>query len=103
MIIFITRVSQVYLIWAEQQRSNARNKDTKLELDVLIIDITDETCNKKKSKSDKGLALYGNKPENDKKGKGKGKSNSKCKYYSYPSPKYKQKNCFGANLEKQKK
>jgi hypothetical protein len=68
----------------------------------LIADITDKTYNKEKSKSDKGLALYGNKPKNNKKGKGKGKSNSKYKYYSYPSPKHKQKDYLGANLEKRK-
>jgi hypothetical protein len=68
----------------------------------LIADITDKTCNKEKSKSDKGSALYSNKPENNKKSKGKKKSNSKYKYYSYPSPKHKQKDYFGANPEKRK-
>jgi hypothetical protein len=89
-------------MWAERQRSNTRNRNTKLELDALIVDITDKTCNKEKSKSDKGLVLYGNKPENNKKSKGKRKGNSKYKYYGYPSPKHKQKDYLSANLEKQK-
>jgi hypothetical protein len=46
--------------------------------------------------------LYGNKPENDKKGKGKGKGNSKYKHYGHPNLKHKQKDCLGANPEKRK-
>jgi hypothetical protein len=40
----------------------------------LIADITDKTYNKEKSKSNKGLALYSNKPKNNKKSKGKKKA-----------------------------
>jgi hypothetical protein len=69
----------------------------------LIANITDKTYNKKKSKSDKSLVLYSNKPENNKKNKSKKKSNSKYKYYSHPSPKHKQKNYLNTNLKKQKK
>jgi hypothetical protein len=46
--------------------------------------------------------LYGNKPENNKKGKGKKKGNSKYKYYGHPSPKHKQKDYLDTNPEKQK-
>jgi hypothetical protein len=40
----------------------------------MIADITNKIYNKKKSKSDKGSALYNNKPKNNKKSKGKKKA-----------------------------
>ena len=72
-----------------------------LDFKALIADITDEACNKNKSKSNKSSALYSNKPENNK-DKSKRDGNKKCKHYKFLNLKHNTKNCLASNFKKKK-
>jgi hypothetical protein len=77
-ILFIMALSDTWPIWAERQRLSSRKESTRLTLTALIEDITYEARNKDK-KAEGGSALYGGRPDSDKKGKGKGKGDKSQK------------------------
>ena len=73
-ITFINALTAGFPIWSERQRSLARTATTKLTLEQLYIDITDEARQTEASTSNSIVALYANKPK-----KGKGRKSNKDK------------------------
>jgi hypothetical protein len=118
---FIAALAPKWPVWAERQRSNARKAATKLYLSALIEDITNEARTKEKSKAAGSSALYGNKPEKDRKSSKKDKDRKKddknntdkskdkpiygpCPHCSSTNSNHKHNSCFGkkGNEEKRK-